>query len=95
MPFLRVRSATPLAGRVVRLELTDGTTREVDLTRYLYGPIFTPVRDDDAVFRAVFVENGTVAWPNGADIDPDVLLDPALRPVWAEESREGAALWNS
>jgi hypothetical protein len=95
MSFLRVRGVTPLAGRAVRLELTDGTTREVDLTRYLYGPIFAPVRDDDTVFRAVFVENGTVAWPNGADIDPDVLLDPSLTPVWAEENAEGAALWNS
>ena len=26
-----------------------------------------------AFFSAVAVEGGTVSWPNGADIDPDVL----------------------
>ena len=31
------------------------------------------------------VEGGTIAWPNGADIDPDVLYH-ALKPAWAATS---------
>jgi len=38
------------------------------------GPVFEPLKDPK-VFRQVRVdkEAGTVAWPNGADLDPDVL----------------------
>jgi hypothetical protein len=59
----------------VRLGFTDGTTRAVDLEKYLNGPIFEPLRTDAARFREVTVgpEAGTISWPNGADIDPDVL----------------------
>jgi hypothetical protein len=38
------------------------------------------------VFRSVRVdpELGTIVWPNGADIDPDVLYR-GLKPAWMEE----------
>lgn len=38
------------------------------------GSMFAPLRDPD-VFRQVAVDNelGTIVWPNGADMDPDVL----------------------
>jgi hypothetical protein len=44
--------------------------------------VFDPLVRDPALFRAVRVDEslGTIVWPNGADIDPDVLvegLDPA------------------
>jgi hypothetical protein len=49
--------------------------RRVDLEPCLRGPIFEPLRGDPAAFRAVRVDPQlrTIAWPNGADIDPDVL----------------------
>jgi hypothetical protein len=37
------------------------------------------------VFGAVKVEGGTIAWENGADIDPDVLYYD-LKPAWMESS---------
>jgi len=83
--LVRIRSVTALAGFVVHLEFTDGTARDVDLEKYLRGPIFEPLRTDLARFREVKVEPGagTISWPNGADIDPDVLyLD--LVPAWTE-----------
>lgn len=65
-----------LDGFRVRLSLTDGAVRELDLRPYLDGPVFDPVRIDPEFFRSVRVdpELGTIVWPNGADIDPDVLI---------------------
>jgi hypothetical protein len=84
--LVRVRSVTPLVGLVVRLEFTDGTAREVDLEEYLKGPIFEPLRTDAARFREVRVEPGagTISWPDGADIDPDVLYHGGV-PAWAQD----------
>jgi hypothetical protein len=84
--LVRVHAVTPLVGFVVRLEFTDGSTREVDLEKYLRGPIFETLRNDPTRFREVTVEPGagTISWPNGADIDPDVLYHD-LVPAWAQD----------
>jgi hypothetical protein len=37
------------------------------------------------VFSAMMVENGTITWENGADIDPDVLYYD-LPPAWMEQT---------
>lgn len=66
------------------LEFEDGTEKEVDLEPLLHGPIFEPIRQDRAVFEDVHIEGGTVAWANGADIDPDVLYYD-LEPAWKTE----------
>ena len=83
--LVRVRAVEPLERFRVRLEFEDDTQKEIDLEPYLHGPIFEPVRSDPAMFRSMKVEGGTVAWENGADIDPDVLYYD-LTPAWMEES---------
>ncbi len=88
-PLVRVRNVEPLERFRVRLEFEDGTQREADLTVYLHGPVFEPIRNDPAVFRSMRVKGGTVAWPNGADIDPDVLYY-GLKPAWMEEEARPA-----
>jgi len=85
--LVRVRTVEPLEGFTVRLEFEDGTQKEIDLERYLRGPIFEPIRNDPATFRSVKVEGGTIAWDNGADIDPDVLYYN-LTPAWMEMESE-------
>jgi hypothetical protein len=80
--LVRVRSISVLEGFRVRLGFSNGEARDVDLGRYLRGPIFQPMRDDPSRFREVAVDAraGTITWPNGADIDPDVLyhdIDPS------------------
>lgn len=79
---VRIASVEVLGGFSVRLGLTDGTSKVVDLERFMQGPIFEPIRTDRRVFESVLVDPraGTIVWPNGADIDPDVLcqdLTPA------------------
>ena len=39
---------------------------------------------DSSVFRSIKVKGGTIAWDNGADIDPDVLYYD-LKPAWMEK----------
>ena len=83
--LVRVRSVAPLAGFFVHLEFTDGTARDVDLEKYLKGPSFETLRTDPARFQEVRVVPGagTISWPNGADIDPDVLYHGG-DPAWAQ-----------
>ncbi len=85
--LLRITSVTPLAGFRLRLTLTDGSVVERDVGRLIRGPVFDAVRADRWRFEAARIEAGTVAWPGGADLDPDVLIwggapprDQALRP---------------
>ena len=41
--------------------------------------MFEPLREDPKLFRQVRVDDelGTIVWPNGADMDPDVLRGEA------------------
>jgi len=80
----RVVSVRVLAGFEVELGFADGALRRVDLEPYLEGPIFEPLRRDPAAFGAVRVdpELGTIVWPNGADIDPDVLRYGRTPAAW-------------
>ncbi len=71
----RVTAVTPLDGYVLRLKFGDGSTTDVDLENELSGPVFEPLREDRSLFLQVRVDSelGTIVWPNGADMDPDVL----------------------
>jgi hypothetical protein len=84
--MVRIQDVEPLEPFWVRLDFTNGSMREVDLAAYLHGPVFEQIRNDPAVFRSVRVDPqlGTIVWPNGADIDPDVLYR-GLKPAWMEQ----------
>ncbi len=84
-PRVRVRAVSPLGDWKAMVEFDNGTRREIDLEPYLHGPIFQPIRDNTAMFRSMKIEGGTIAWPNGADIDPDVLYY-GLKPAWTEST---------
>jgi len=74
VPLLRIREVIPVEGFRLRLTLTDGSIVERDITDLLMGPMFETIRKDAVAFRQVKVESGTVVWPNGADLCPDVLI---------------------
>jgi len=67
--------ARVLGGYNVHLRFEDGTEGAVDLGRLIrFDGVFAPLCDPDEFRRmAVNPELGTVCWPNGADLDPDVL----------------------
>ena len=77
---VRVRKATPLEDFEMLIEFEDGSQKKIDLEPFLHGEIFEPIRKNPKMFQDVRIEGGTIAWANGADIDPDVLyydLKPA------------------
>lgn len=83
MPQLvRVQSVKPTESFMVEVHFTDGSQRKINLEPYLHGPVFEMIRSDPALFRSMRVERGAITWPNGADIDPDVLY-LGLKPAWA------------
>jgi hypothetical protein len=77
----RARSVTPLDGFRVMVTFSDGTLAEVDLTPFLSGPVFDPIREDRQTFAQVRVAEvgGCLEWPNGADIDPELLYEHATK----------------
>ena len=58
----------------LRLTFSDGLVRELDFDGVLVGGVFEPLADP-AFFARASVDDvaGTVVWPNGVDLDPDVL----------------------
>lgn len=60
---------------VLHVRFEDGVAGDVDFVRRLrFEGVFAPLRDP-AVFAQVSVhpELGTLVWPGGVDVDPDVL----------------------
>ena len=73
--MVRIKRARYVKDKVVEFTFTDGSHREIDLAPYLQGPIFEPLKRAESFKRfKVDKELGTIIWPNGADIDPDVLF---------------------
>ena len=87
MALVRIAEVTPLSGFRLRLRLTDGEAIERDAGPLLRGPVFEEIRNRPEIFAQVRIDGGTVTWPNGADLCPDVLIwgglppsDPTIRP---------------
>lgn len=76
MFFIDVTGVRPLKNRELELTFADGLCAVVDMDRVIerYSGIFAALSDEN-YFRQVRVnvELGTIVWPNGADICPDVL----------------------
>jgi hypothetical protein len=76
----RVVAVRPLDGYRLELKFHDGTAGVVDLNGWLIGAggVFAPLENAD-FFRQVRLstEGGTIEWPNGVDLCPDVLYSRA------------------
>jgi hypothetical protein len=87
--LVRVKTVEPLEGYKLRVGFTDGTSRVVDFEKDLAGRLFGALKDVN-LFRQVRVEDGTLIWPNGADVCPDVLYYDGP-PPWAKPRLKKAA----
>jgi len=61
--------------RRVWVRFEDGVQSEIDLAEFIrFEGVFAPLQDPARVAEvSVHPELGSVHWPNGADLDPDVL----------------------
>jgi len=68
-------SASPLDSHRLRIRYEDGVEGIVDPGSLIsFRGAFAPLKDPAYFSQArVDPELGTVSWPNGADLDPDVL----------------------
>ena len=90
--ILHVVEARYLSDYVLWLKFNDGLEGEVDLEDELCGEVFEPLKNIRE-FRKVRLHPDlrTIAWENGADIDPDVLYYD-LKPAWMTENQGEPAL---
>lgn len=63
-------------GHAIHLVFNDALEGTVDFTPWLVGRVFEALADT-AYFERFFLDGGTVAWPNGADIAPETLYERA------------------
>jgi hypothetical protein len=71
--IVRVTEVQPKEGRSLALTFEDGTMGVADVSRLLVGPVFEEIRQSDEAFALVTLDGyGSVAWPNGADLDPEL-----------------------
>jgi hypothetical protein len=74
---MKVVAVTPLSGSRLDIVFADGKTAQISLAGRLFGPVFSPLADEE-LFRKAFVDEfGAVSWPNGADLAPDALYTVA------------------
>ena len=77
-----IRAVEYLGGHRLRLTFADGLVGDVDLAERFagrVGPMFESLRDADYFARvSIDEELGTIVWPNGADLAPDVLHEQAM-----------------
>jgi hypothetical protein len=59
-------------GYRIHVTFNDGSEKTIDFGEWLEGPIFEPLKNPD-YFQRFFLDGGTVAWPNGADVAPETL----------------------
>ncbi len=77
---IQLQKAEPMNGARVALLYADGLNAVLDLSPVLHGPVFEPLKDPE-FFSKLQIDSDTLRWPNGADIDPDVLR------LWAESGK--------
>ena len=65
----------PLSPYVLHLRFEDGIEADIDLSSLIdFRGVFAPLQDPSEFAKVrVDPELGTIVWPNGADLDPDVL----------------------
>jgi len=70
----RIVSISHLGDFKLRLTFSDDRVRDLDFDLTLQGGIFEELRDPELFNRVTIDEfTGTLCWPNGVDLDPDVL----------------------
>lgn len=74
--IIGITDVEPLDGLRIRATFSDGAIKEIDLGELLAaGGVFALIRDRREIFEQVRVnpETHTIEWPDGVDLDAEVL----------------------
>ena len=70
----RVTDFALLSDYILEVHFDDGSEQVIDFEPVLHGELWGPLRNLE-LFKQVFIDPiaHTLAWPNGADFDPETL----------------------
>jgi len=77
MKLIAVKKVRALPDYRLELLFSDGSLRCFDMTPYLDNGVFAELKDPK-MFNAARIDFDTVAWPNGADLCPEVLYEGSV-----------------
>jgi hypothetical protein len=72
--YLSVNKVKPLSDYRLELTFENKEIKIFDVKPYLNTGLFKTLKDDN-YFKMVKVSFDTIEWPNGVDLDPEVLYE--------------------
>lgn len=75
--LLDVTHVTVQPDFILLLKFENGERRSFNMSTYIDQKPWTKLKSGNT-FQGAFVENGTVAWPGGIDIDPETLYERSV-----------------
>ena len=72
--YLSVKKVKPINDYKLELTFENKETKIFDVKPYLDTGLFKTLKDE-RVFKMVKVSCDTIEWPNGIDLDPEVLYE--------------------
>jgi hypothetical protein len=72
--YLSVKKVKPLNDYKLELTFENNEIRIFDVKPYLDTGLFKTLKDGN-IFKMVKVSYDTIEWPNGIDLDPEVLYE--------------------
>ena len=72
--YLSVKKVKPLSNYKLELTFENKEKKIFDIKPYLDTGLFRTLKDEK-FFKMVRISYDTIAWPNGIDLDPEVLYE--------------------
>ena len=74
MMYLAIKKVKPLPNYELELTFENKEIKIFDVKPYLDTGVFKVLKDEN-LFNIVKVSYDTIEWPNGADLDPELLYE--------------------
>ena len=75
--YLSVNHVKALKDFELELTFENNEVKIFDLKPYLDTGLFSKLKDEN-IFKMVRVSFDTIEWPNGVDLDPEVLYEKSM-----------------